>query len=108
MSTVTAVLVKNTAASLPAGSAAFDHTTITLTDSSGTVQTAEVNGTESPAWTAVFDNVAANTGGSGSIVAQDQDATGNSIGAPVKTTYSDVAPAVTTYPATTAIHVTNV
>lgn len=54
-------------------------TTLSVTDSSGSVQTATLTGSESPPWTANF-TVAA---GAGSIVATDIDTTGATIGTPV-------------------------
>lgn len=104
MSTATVVLTKATTP-LPAGSAAYASTLLTLTDSAGTVQTATVDGSESPPWTAEFDNVAAEAGASGSVVAQDQDAAGVAIGAAVTQSFTEIgAPA--TFPATTGIAVT--
>jgi hypothetical protein len=105
--TATVVLTKNLTAPLPAGSAAYASTLITLTDSSGAQFTAEVDGQESPAWTAEFPGLAQSTGGSGSVVAQDQDASGKAIGAPVTQSYTDLASGTgaTTFPQTTAISV---
>lgn len=105
MSTVTVTLTKNAAAPLPAGSAAFAATLVTLTDSAGTKQTATVNGTETPPWVAEFDNVANTAGGSGSVTAQDQDASGVAIGSPVTQLYNNTGVAPATFPQTTAISV---
>ena len=107
MSTATITLTKVDTA-LPAGNTAFASTHVTLTDSAGAVQTLDVNGSESPQWVAVFSNVSDTTGASGTVTAQDLDASGNPIGAAVSTTYSDAATGGGgggTFPATTAITV---
>lgn len=104
--TATVVLTKNLTATLPAGSAAYASTLITLTDSSGAQYTAEVDGQEAPAWTAEFPGIAQTTGGKGTVTAQDQDASGVAIGAPVSQGYVDLAgSAATTFPQTTGISV---
>ena len=99
--TVTVTLLTKTDP-LPVSNAAYASTTIALTDAAGNVQTASVNGTESPAWTAVFQNVAA---GGGSISAQPIDASGAAIGAPATQSFTETgAPA--TFPAVASITVT--
>jgi hypothetical protein len=103
MSTATVTLTK-VSAPLPAANAAFASTVITLTDSAGAVQTQTVTGVETPPWTAVFLNVAAVAGASGTVTAQDTDTAGASIGAQVSTTFTEIgSPA--TFPQTTAISV---
>lgn len=96
------VLINVTVTPLPTTNAAYSKTVITLTDASGTVQTASVNGTETPAWTAVFQNVAA---GAGSVSAQAVDANGANIGAAITQSFTETgAPA--TFPAPSGITVT--
>ena len=103
MSTATVTLTKVTT-NLPATNAAFASTVITLTDSAGAVQTATVTGVESPPWTAVFPNVAAVAGSTGTVTAQDKDSAGAAIGAAVSQSFTEIgSPA--TFPATTAISV---
>jgi hypothetical protein len=106
--TATVVLTKNLTATLPAGSAAYASTLITLTDSSGAQFTAEVDGQESPAWTAEFPGLAQSAGGSGSAVAQDQDASGKAIGSLVSLgTYTDLpGTGAATFPQTTGGSIT--
>jgi hypothetical protein len=101
MSTATVTLTKVTTP-LPASNAAFAGTLVTLTDSAGTVQTATLVGTEVPPWTAVFSNVAAIAGATGTVTAQDQDTAGAAIGALVSTTFTEIGTPAT-FPATTAI-----
>ena len=79
MSTATVTLAKDPTSVLPAGSAAYAATTVTLTDSAGAVQTASLNGTEVPPFVAVFQNVAAVAGGAGTVAWQDVDANGAAI-----------------------------
>lgn len=107
MSKAIVLLVKDLTVALPAGANPYANTLITLTDSAGDVQTATVDGTETPPWTAEFDDIAAVAGASGTVVAQDQDAGGVAIGAPITQGFTEiggVTPA--TYPATTGISVT--
>jgi hypothetical protein len=104
MSQAIVTLTKNLSAPLPAANAAFASTLITLTDSAGAVQTASVNGSESPPWSATFQNVAAVAGASGTVTAQDLDTAGAAIGAAVTQTFTEIgSPAV--FPQTTAITV---
>jgi hypothetical protein len=103
MSTATVTLTKVTTP-LAAGAAAFAKTTVTLTDSAGVVQTADLVGTESPPWVAVFPNVAAVSGATGKVSAQDLDVAGQPMGAAVTTTFTEVGSAAT-FPATSAITV---
>lgn len=103
MSKVTVVLQKDPTAVLAPGAAPYANTVITLTDSTGAVQTATVTGTELPAWTAEFDSVAA---GGGSVAAQDNDTAGAGIGAPVIQTFTDGGTGGSTFPKTTGITVT--
>ena len=104
MSTATVTLTKVTA-NLPSTNAAFASTLVTLTDSAGAVQTATLNGTETPTpWVAVFQNVAAVAGAQGTETAQDQDTAGAAIGAVVTQTFTEIgSPA--TFPQTSAIAV---
>lgn len=98
----TVTLIKNTAALLPAGNAAFASTQVALTDAAGAVQTASLTGAETPPWTVVFNNVAT---GAGTVVATDVDSAGATIGTPVSQSFTEVgSPA--TFPATTGITVT--
>lgn len=96
----------NTNAPLPAANAAFEETVITVTDGAGAVQTASVNGTENPQWTAVFNNVAS---GSCNASAQDTDVNNAPIGPAIAQTFTMPAavtpPPPATYPQTTAISV---
>jgi hypothetical protein len=105
MSTATVILTVNTAALLPASNAPFAATLVTLTDSAGTVQTAKLTGAETPAWTAVFPNVAAVAGASGTVTAQALDTAGANIGTAISQTFTEIgSPA--TFSAPTAISVT--
>jgi hypothetical protein len=92
----TVTLTVNTAALLPAANAAFKQTTITVTDANSAVQTANVNGTETPLpWVAVFQNVAA---GAGTASAQAFDVDNVAIGPPVSTTFTEVGSPPATFP----------
>src|ERR1700743_337565 len=104
MSTATVTLTKVTV-NLPSTNAAFASTLVTLTDSAGAVQTATLNGTETPTpWAAVFQNVAAVAGAQGTVTAQDQDTAGAAIGAVVTQPFTEIgSPA--TFPQTSAIAV---
>ena len=104
MSTATVTLTKVTTP-LPTANAAFASTLVTLTDSAGTVQTATLLGTETPPWTAVFPNVAAVAGSTGTVTAQDVDINKLAIGAVVSVTFTEIG-TPPTFPATTAITVT--
>lgn len=103
MSQATVTLTKVTT-NLPAANAAFASTLITITDSAGVVQTASVTGVESPPWTAVFQNIAADAGATGTVTAQDVDANGAAIGALVSQTFTEIG-SPPTFPQTTAISV---
>ncbi len=103
MSTATVTLTKKDTL-LPATNAPFAGTLITLTDSNGVIQTATVTGVETPPWTAVFPNVAAVAGATGTVTAQDQDTAGAAIGAMVSQTFTEIGSPVT-FPGTTAISV---
>lgn len=102
----TVTLTKNASAPLPAVNAAFKKTTITVTDGAGAIQNADVDGvTESPAWTAVFNNVAA---GSCQASATDFDVNGTAIGTAVIQPFTMSGSVVTppaTFPQTTGIDV---
>lgn len=100
---VVTVTVDPTAA-LPAGSNPFAHILLTLTDSEGAVQTAIVDGTETPAWTAEFNDIAAVADAQGTVTAQAQDADGVAIGTPISQTFTEIGGA--TFPAPTSISVT--
>jgi hypothetical protein len=89
MSTAT-VTVTNTPSAPPAGAAAYASTLVTLTDSAGAVQTASLNGTETPPYTAVFNNVAAVAGSTGQVTAQAIDANGANAGPPASTTFTEI------------------
>lgn len=104
MTQITVVLTKNLTAPLPAG-VTYAKTAIVVVDNSGvTLPVATVDGTESPAWTAVF------TGASGqaeaSATATDLDTGGNTIGTPVVGTESGTGGQPGTFPATTGLSVT--
>lgn len=74
----------------------FDHITITVKDGAGASQTANVNGTESPPFTAVFNNVAA---GNCTADAQAFDSTGAALGsAATQLAFTMPAPVATTFP----------
>jgi hypothetical protein len=103
MSTATVTLTKVTT-NLPAANAPFASTLVTLTDSAGAVQTATLVGTETPPWTAVFANVAAVAGATGTVTAQDTDTAGAAIGALVSQSFTEIG-SPPTFPATTAIAV---
>jgi hypothetical protein len=101
----TVTLTKNPNAPLPAVNAAFKKTTITVTDGASAVQTADVDGTtESPPWTAVFNNVAT---GNCTASAQDFDVNGTPIGSAVSTPFTEAGspPPPATFPQTTGISV---
>jgi hypothetical protein len=102
MSTATVTLTQGP--SVPVGNVAYAKTTITLTDSAGAVQTATVNGSESPPWTAVFSNVAAVAGATGTVSAQDVDAAGANMGAAVSATFTEIGTPLTFTP-TNAVNV---
>ena len=104
MSTATVTLTKVDTL-LPAANAPFAGTLITLTDSNGVVQTATVTGVETPPWSAVFPNVAAVAGATGTVTAQDLDTAGAPIGAVVSQTFTEIGSPVT-FPATSSIAVT--
>jgi hypothetical protein len=87
---------------LPAANAAYASTLITLTDASSKVQTASVNGTESPAWTATFTGVAV---GAFTLSAQAKDANGANIGAAATGSYTETGTPAT-YPAPASFTVT--
>jgi len=97
------VVVAVTTTNLPSTNAAYASTTLTLTDGAGTVQSASVNGTESPPWTAVFGNVAA---GNGAVVAQAVDSAGAAIGASISQGFDETGPVQATYPAPSGLTVT--
>lgn len=103
MSTATVTLTKVTA-NLPSTNAAFASTVVTLTDSAGAVQTATLTGAETPPWTAVFPNVAAVAGATGTVTAQDTDTAGAAIGAVVSQTFTEIG-SPPTFPQTSAITV---
>jgi hypothetical protein len=104
MSTATVTVSVNAAALLPATNAPFASTLVTLTDSAGAVQTASLVGTETPPWTAVFANVAAVAGATGTVTAQAIDTAGANIGSAISTTFTEIgSPA--TFPQPTAITV---
>jgi len=98
MYNVTVTLTK-TDTPLPTG-VVFGHTNLTVTDSAGAVQNFALQGSETPPWTQVVAGLA---DGQSSYSAQDVDSAGNPIGAAVTTTFT---PTVVTFPATTAITVT--
>jgi hypothetical protein len=101
---VATVTVTNTTTPAPAGAAAYTSTLVTLTDSAGAVQTASLTGTETPPYVAVFQNVAAVVGATGTVTAQALDSTGANLGSAVSTTFTEIgSPA--TFPAPTSIAV---
>jgi hypothetical protein len=75
---------------------------VTLTDGANAVQTATLDGSESPPWSVLFSSV---DDGAGSVSAQDQDAGGNAVGASVSVSYPAVTQPVTSQP-TASINVT--
>jgi hypothetical protein len=105
MSTATVTLTKDLASVLPAANAKYGKTTITVVDSAGASQSADVTGVETPPWTAVFSNVAAVAGATGTASYQDFDVNGLAIaGFAGKTTFTEIgSPA--TFPGTTGISV---
>lgn len=98
------VTITNTATPAPAGAAAYASTLVTLTDSAGLVQTASLTGAETPPYTAVFQNVAAVAGASGTVTAQAIDANGANLGDAISTSFTEIGSPVT-FPAPTAISV---
>jgi hypothetical protein len=80
---VISILTVQQGAPIPAG-VTRAGTNISVTDSSGAVQTGSVNATETPAWTAQF-TVAP---GAGSYTLTDVDTTGAVIGTPVPGTFN--------------------
>lgn len=103
----TVTLTKDPNAALPAVNAAFKNTVITVTDGANVLQEATVDGTtESPANTAVFNNVAA---GNCTASAQDFDVNGTAIGTAVIQPFTMpgavVVPPPATFPQTTGINV---
>lgn len=108
VSKVTVVIAVSLIA-LPVGST-YANTTVTLTDGAGAIQTASVNGSETPAWTVEFDDVDLTTA-AGSVSVQAEDSTGAGIGAPLSQSIAMVGtggggtpPA--TFPSPTGITVT--
>jgi hypothetical protein len=102
MSNVATVTVTTTATPLPTG-VTFDHITITVKDGAGASQTANVNGTETPPFTAVFNGVAS---GSCTADAQAFDSTGAALGAAApQQAFTMPAVGPTTFPAPTALAV---
>jgi len=87
MSTATVTVTVDTTALLPAANAPFAKNSVTLTDSAGVVQTVDLTGAETPPWTAVFSNVAAVAGATGTVSVQALDSAGAAIGSPVTTTF---------------------
>jgi hypothetical protein len=106
MSKAIVTLAIDSTVALPAGSDPYASTLVTLTDSAGAVQTASVNGTETPAWTVEFDDITAT--GTGTIVAQLQTAAGAAILAPVPVPLpaAGVVTPPSTVPSVTGITVT--
>jgi hypothetical protein len=105
MSTATVTVTVDSTAALPAASAPFAKNTVTLTDSVGTVQTIDLVGTETPPWTAVFQNVAAVAGATGSVSVQALDSNGAAIGSPITAPFTEVGPPAT-FPAPVSVSVT--
>jgi len=104
MSQATVTVTVDTTALLPSTNAPYASTLITLTDSAGAVQTASLTGTETPPWVAVFANVAAVAGATGTVTAQAVDTAGANIGAAISQTFTEIgSPA--TFPNPTAITV---
>jgi hypothetical protein len=104
MSQITVVLTKNLSAVAPPG-ITYAATAIVVTDNNGvTLPAVTVNGTETPAWTAVF------TGTDGpneaKATATDLDTGGNTIGTPVTGTESGTGGIPATFPATTGLSIT--
>jgi hypothetical protein len=64
--------------------------TVTLTDSAGAGQTADLTGVESPPWTAVFNGIAAVAGATGNVSVQALDASNAPVGSPVTATFTEV------------------
>jgi hypothetical protein len=98
----TVVLTVNAAGALPSTNAAYAKTNLTLTDSAGNVQTQSVNGTETPSWASVFNNVAS---GNGVVVAQPIDTAGANIGASLSQGFDETGPVQAVYPAPLTITV---
>jgi hypothetical protein len=102
VSNVATVTVNSSPAALPPG-ITFDHITITVKDGAGASQTANVNGTETPPFTAVFNNVAS---GSCTADAQAFDSTGTALGSPAtQNQFTMPAPVATTFPQPTSLSV---
>jgi hypothetical protein len=100
----TVLVTVDPTAAIPAGNAAQKNIVLTLTDFAGVVQTANVDGTtESPAWTAVFSNVAA---GLGSVSAQAMDTAGAAMGAAVSASFTEGGGVGGTFNQPTALAVT--
>lgn len=97
MATVT-VLVGAQATPVPAGQT-YASITLTLTDGTGAVQTASIDGVTT--LSAVFSNVGV---GAGSVVAQAVDTTGAAMGASASAAFTIAAPA--TFPQPVSVTVT--
>ena len=63
---------------------------VTLTDSAGVIQTATLTGAEVPLNTAVFNNVAAVAGATGTVTAQARDTAGAALGAVASQTFTEI------------------
>lgn len=99
------VALTKVTANLPTANAPFASTSVVVTDSSGTPQTAVVlTGAETPTPWAFPTSVAP---GAGTIVATDLDANGVAIGAPVSQSFTEAGtPPAPTFLQTTGITVT--
>lgn len=95
-------IARNNALVLAAG-ILFAHCKVDVTDAAGAVQSANLDGTESPPFTATFTSLA---DGAGSVVATDLDTTGAVIGTPATTTFPAVIPTGTPFQSVSGITVT--
>ena len=95
MANIATVVVAKAATAVPTPTgAAYASTHILLTDSAGAAQTASVNGSESPPWTAVFTGVAA---GAGTVVVTDLDVNAATLGTPISQAFTEAGSAPATY-----------
>lgn len=94
-------IARNNAITLPAG-VVFAGCEVDVTDSAGAVQSATLNGTEVPPFTATFTSLA---DGAGSVAATDLDTTGATIGTPASTTFPAVIPTGTPFQSVSGITV---
>lgn len=98
------VQIVKTDTPLPHAEVVFHHTHVEVDDAAATVQSFDLDGSETPPWSVKVDNLA---DGAGQVTAQDVDTNGNPIGAVVSVPFSGSGTGTpANFPATTGITVT--